>query len=39
MNMVVRVSDLEEKESRERERRDREREEGIFDSGESGVGL
>lgn len=37
--MVVRVSDLEEKESRERERRDREREEGIFDSGESGVGL
>lgn len=37
--MVVRVSDLEEKESRERERRDREREEGIFESGESGVGL
>lgn len=35
--MVVRVSDLEEKESTER--RDREREEGIFDSGESGVGL
>jgi len=33
MNMVVRVSDLEERE------RGRQREEGIFDSGESGVGL